>query len=183
MRTENPIWHFVFCVNPVVQVSIMNTQALWEALSRLLRTVVAQSAGTCLGNQRVAGSSPARTSQYGVWTGRRRAASSPPGCYQGACEQGTEPLTAPDAISRGSPLALTSLHTLMHVWKKKIIFRSGINKVCLLLHSRDMISFSSTTRGQCSFAAASYWAMTVHYSTDLINLNIINRNYISLQCN
>ncbi len=35
--------------------------------------------------------------------------------YGGACEQGTEPLTVRGAILRGSPLALTSLHILMHV--------------------------------------------------------------------
>ncbi len=82
---------------------------------RLIGAVVAQSLGTWLGNRRVAGSSPARTTQYGVWTGSWRGASSPPGHYRGAHEQGTEPLTARGAILRGSPLALTSLHTLMHV--------------------------------------------------------------------
>ncbi len=43
--------------------------------------IVAQSVGTWLGNRRVAGSSPARTTQYGVWTGSWRGASSPPGHY------------------------------------------------------------------------------------------------------
>ncbi len=44
-----------------------------------LGAVVAQSVGTWLGNWRVAGSSPAWTTQYGVWAGSWRGASSPPG--------------------------------------------------------------------------------------------------------
>ncbi len=77
----------------------------------------------------VAGSSPARTIQYGVWTGSWRGASSPSGHYRGAHEQGTEPLTAWGAILRGSPLALTSLHTLMHVCRSCLcmcVFRTRV---------------------------------------------------------